>query len=243
MKIVTISDTHNKHESIDIPKSDIILFTGDCSGRGNYGEVKRFCQWYGSLKSAFKVMVCGNHDWGFQKDPRRFERLCKDNNIIYLNDTSTVIMGVKIHGSPVTPKFCNWAFNRSTTISDSMDLNSQRLGHSYIGNHWDLIPKDTDILLTHGPPEGVFDVTDRGDTAGCPVLMKKIKNDLNLKIHVFGHIHEGRGVYVDHNINKNKQSLTFVNTSCLTSRYKPQLDKTFVFDWDYVKNGVSVGRD
>ena len=34
------------------------------------------------------------------------------------------------------------------------------------------MPKDVDVLITHGPPAGVGDLTVKGIRAGCQVLLK-----------------------------------------------------------------------
>jgi len=66
---------------------------------------------------------------------------------------------------------------------------------------WSKIPDDTDVLITHGPPYGVLDQCP--DTygapshAGCPELCKAVEKIPSIKLHVFGHIHEGYG-QVDH---------------------------------------------
>ncbi|NRS87458.1 Icc-related predicted phosphoesterase [Flavobacterium sp. 7E] len=62
-----------------------------------------------------------------------------------------------------------------------------------INKHWKLIPKDTDILITHGPPFGILDLTASNYNAGCEMLLKKV-NQIKPKLHVFGHIHEGYGI-------------------------------------------------
>jgi len=33
---------------------------------------------------------------------------------------------------------------------------------------------DTDVLITHGPPYGILDLTDEGVKAGCEELMKAV---------------------------------------------------------------------
>jgi len=53
----------------------------------------------------------------------------------------TTIEDLKFWGSPVQPEFFNWAFNRERGED--------------ICKHWDLIPDDTDILITHGPAFGI----------------------------------------------------------------------------------------
>ena len=54
------------------------------------------------------------------------------------------------------------------------------------------IPTNTDILLTHGPPAGIGDLTRRGDNAGCVNLLHEIQTRVKPLYHGFGHIHEGK---------------------------------------------------
>jgi hypothetical protein len=37
---------------------------------------------------------------------------------------------------------------------------------------WGSIPDDIDILMTHGPPAHIGDLTVRGERAGCPELLR-----------------------------------------------------------------------
>lgn len=61
---------------------------------------------------------------------------------------------------------------------------------------WDLIPEDTDVLITHGPARGMRDFT--GDEhAGCEELMRRKQQLHGLRLHVCGHIHQAYGVTVD----------------------------------------------
>jgi len=100
-----------------------------------------------------------------------------------INET-VIINGTKIYGSPYTPTFGNgWAYNCDRT-------KIQRV--------WDMIPKDTDILITHGPPAGILDLTKSGDevlkSVGCKSLLNTVFN-LDIKLHVFGHLHDEEGIY------------------------------------------------
>lgn len=88
------------------------------------------------------------------------------------------------------------------------------------GNHdWDLIPSDTEILVTHGPPKDILDMcvfpngTDR-EGVGCEDLLSQIMRIPTIKLHVFGHIHEGKG-------HTYKYGKTFVNASSLDQLYRP----------------------
>jgi len=57
-----------------------------------------------------------------------------------------------------------------------------------------MIPDDIDILITHGPPLGYGDFCFSQMRAGCSELLSTIQQRVKPKIHVFGHIHEGKHV-------------------------------------------------
>lgn len=90
-----------------------------------------------------------------------------------------------------------------------------------------MIPPDTDILITHGPPYGFADKTYGGLSVGCEELIKVI-DVIKPKVHVFGHIHEGYGIARnDHTV--------FINASTCTLRYRPE-NKPIVFDLPIINN-------
>jgi Icc-related predicted phosphoesterase len=84
---------------------------------------------------------------------------------------------------------------------------------------WDQIPEDTDILITHGPPKGILDLTYRRDNAvdvcGDSSLLKRVMK-LDLKLMCFGHIHNCKDL-TNAGIKKifGKETI-FSNGSCVT---------------------------
>ena len=78
---------------------------------------------------------------------------------------------------------------------------------------WSKIPNDVDVLITHGPPANILDLTISNEHAGCAQLLKRIKQ-IKPRLHVFGHIHEGYG-------REEQDSTIFVNASTCNLRYKP----------------------
>jgi Icc-related predicted phosphoesterase len=208
LKIDAISDTHNKHKKIALPGGDILIHSGDVSGRGESGEIIPFLDWYADQDYSTLILVPGNHDFGFEKQPERYAKECGDRNIVLLNDSACTIEGIKIHGSPCQPWFHSWAFNRARTQAEATKQ------HPWIKPHWDLIPEDTEVLITHGPPHMILDDANaRGysNHVGCEELAKRIL-ETKVKLHIFGHIHEGAGYkYLD--------GRTYVNASSLDGMY------------------------
>lgn len=207
MKIIAISDPHNKHNQVYkwLESADMIICAGDISGRGYAHEVENFFVWFSALPYKYKIMIAGNHDFLFEQYPEKAKEMMPDN-IIYLEDSSVVIEGLKIYGSPITPFFYNWAFNRFRGDD--------------IKKHWDKIDIDTNILVTHGPPFGILDFVPNGrfqphnpsDNVGCADLRERIKELKDLKVHIFGHIHEEYG-------DETVDGVRYLNAAILDDRY------------------------
>ena len=202
MKLVCISDTHSLHRRIpDIPDGDVLIHAGDCLGQGTLENVRDFNDWLGTLPHRHKIVVAGNHDWAFQETPELARQALTE--AIYLEDSGVEIEGVRFWGSPWTPVFMNWAFmlQRGESLYEK----------------WQLIPDNTDVLITHGPPKGIGDEVMLGSNAlnvGCEQLLDRIQQ-LLLKAHVFGHIHEGYGEYL-------QGETRLINASTCNERYMPE---------------------
>lgn len=201
MRLVCISDTHSLHHRIpEIPEGDVLIHSGDCLGAGTLKNVEDLNNWLGTLPHRHKILIAGNHDWVFQEAPELAREAL--TNATYLEDSGVEIEGVRFWGSPWTPTFLDWAFM----------LDRGQALH----NHWEQIPENTDVLITHGPPKGIGDEVQMGfrcQNVGCEDLLHRIRQ-LSLKAHIFGHIHEGYGEYL---LGKAR----LVNASTCTARYEP----------------------
>jgi Icc-related predicted phosphoesterase len=198
MQITIVSDTHGLHNQLQLPGGDLLIHAGDVTARGNETEVVQFLEWFKNQKYTHKIFIAGNHDWFFENETAEYIQSLIPKEVTYLNDSGICIDGYLIWGSPIQPTFFNWAFNRNRGDE--------------INKHWQLIPKNTDILITHGPPFGILDQTLRGEKVGCEMLLEKV-NEVQPKLHVFGHIHEGYGMI-------KKENSTFVNASVLDIGYR-----------------------
>ena len=201
MRLVCISDTHSMHRRItDLPEGDVLIHAGDCLGAGTLQNVEDVNDWLGTLPHRHKIVIAGNHDWVFQEAPDLARAAL--TNAIYLEDDGIEINGLRFWGSPWTPTFMDWAFmlDRGQPLYD----------------HWQQIPQNTDVLITHGPPHCIADEVETGLrrlNVGCSDLLDRI-DDLSLKAHIFGHIHEGYGEVV-------LGGTHFVNASTCDERYRP----------------------
>lgn len=202
MRLILISDTHNQCKGLAVPEGDVLIHAGDGTEIGDFRGVAAFLAWMDRQPHPRKVIIAGNHDWMFQRDPGLAEMLLRDSypEITYLQDSGCEIDGLKFWGSPWQPQFMNWAFNLP------------RKGEQ-LRQKWSLIPVDTDVLITHGPPCGLLDqVEGTNEHLGCEELAMRLAA-VRPKLHIFGHIHTGYGV-------KEQKGTLFVNASILNEGYK-----------------------
>lgn len=219
MRIAFISDTHGQHKKLDsfLPGGDLVIHGGDLTGRGYNHEIDSFCGWYHKLENyKHKIFIAGNHDFGFEdRETEALEIVGSHNReLVYLKDQVFIIPGnpdIIIAGSPWQPEFYDWAFNLP------------RMGDE-LKSKWDSIPKQTDILVTHGPPFGILDYAKySAKNVGCELLLERVKL-IKPKIHIFGHIHEGAGYVFDGHTH-------FINASVLNERYEFS-NRPILVDWD-----------
>lgn len=234
MRIVCISDTHSLHTGMvhEIPSGNVLIHAGDISNRGGEKDVTDFVHWFQNIKGFdMKIFVSGNHDHCFERvnEPHHkgdyywLHNLMSPENlsqsdVVYLQDDFITIdtpefsKPIKFYGSPWQPWFYDWAFNLP------------RMGEELL-EKWNNIPTDTDVLITHGPPNGFGDLVNNwrqpNTNVGCELLRNRIE-EIKPLLNVFGHIHEGYGVYTN-------DKTTFVNASICTSDYRPT-NKPIIID-------------
>jgi predicted phosphohydrolase len=165
--IVAISDTHNHHQKVKLPKGDILR-----------DDTISFLKWFSGQPHTTKIFIAGNHDFYAERHPVLFRELVPDN-VHYLYNESVIAQGLKIWGSPYTPYYGGLAFNKKRG-KDSKAI-------------WDQMPSGIDILITHGPPYGVLDHTFKYTHVGCEELKAKV-DEVKPRYHIFGHIHEQPGI-------------------------------------------------
>ncbi len=181
MRLVLISDTHNQHPRLVLPPGDLLVHAGDFTMRGTEPEVTAFGSWLEAQPFEHKIVVAGNHDFLFERDPLRARALLPPD-AHYLLDSEVTLGGLRFWGAPWQPWFMDWAFN----LKRGPELAAK----------WALIPEGVDVLITHGPPQGTADRTTSGEDVGCADLARAMAR-VKPRLSVFGHIHEGYGVYGD----------------------------------------------
>jgi predicted phosphodiesterase len=213
MKIVALSDMHGQLPR-QVPACDLLLLAGDATPVVNHGLNFQaswldgeFRSWLKHLPARKIIGIAGNHDLVFEHAP---EKVPSDLPWTYLQDSGITWEGLHIWGTPWQPWFWDWAFNG----------NPDRLQRQ-----WALIPNDTDILVVHGPPRGYGDGVPEKDgvrLCGCPYLLERIK-EIQPRLVVFGHIHEGRGEW---QLGRSR----LANVTIVDAQYRAAYDP-YVLEW------------
>lgn len=204
------------HDAIKVvPDGDVLVHAGDFTGKGDPERVREFNEWLGKQSHKHKIVIPGNHELTFQRGakdsngsfymtPEQAQALI--TNATLLIDQELIIDGVKFYGSPWQPAFHNWAYNITL--------------RARLKQIWEKIPDDTNVLITHGPPNRILDLVPNRDAyggsdehCGCHELKQRIV-DVRPKLHIFGHIHEGYGQLVH-------DGTTYVNASICDGNYRP----------------------
>lgn len=205
MKLVLLSDTHGKHHKVKVPDGDVLVHAGDCLSDGyDFRELKDFAKWFHAQPHRHKILIAGNRDWLFEKQPHLAKEIFA--GVHYLCDSGVLLKDIAgayedkyFWGSPYQPEFFNWAFN----VPRGAELKK----------HWDLTPRSTNVLITHGPPRGILDTVKAGrEHLGDDDLLTAVRR-VSPAVHVFGHIHGGAGVL-------SGWPTTFVNASVVNEAYQ-----------------------
>jgi Icc-related predicted phosphoesterase len=214
MKIVCISDVHERWHKLVIPECDILISAGDYSFRGEKHIVKEFHKWLDKQDARYVISVQGNHELWVEENFLEAKQIAQEAcpGVYFIDEGPIEIEGIKIYGSAITPFFCNWAWNRHP---------------QEITKHWNRIPDDTQILITHGPSYNILDKTcyatgeERPEPLGCYQLVKRIEQLKDLDLHFCGHIHHSHG-------QKHIDGVSYYNASICDESYYPSNPITVV---------------
>lgn len=215
VRLVFISDTHGKHESLAVPDGDVLCHTGDFTHGGTEAEARAFLDWFGALPHAAKIFIAGNHD--------RFEDAVDDEllntwlpgGVSYLRDGGVIASGLTFWGVPWIP------------------LSARFIGMSFLkdpgadmAERWALVPPETNIILAHSPPYGILDRSlarsSRGQRGGCRDMAERL-DVVSARVVAFGHIHDSYGSVDD-------GRRLYLNTSIVDKLLRPRRAARVV-DW------------
>ncbi|KAG0650415.1 Metallophosphoesterase domain-containing 1 [Hyphodiscus hymeniophilus] len=207
-----------------LPKVDILLHCGDLTERGGLEAYKGVIRMLSGIDAELKLVIAGNHDvsldgpyWytkacgpanpeAYAEHKRGIEimtgPLAKEAGVTYLEEglhNFILTSGAKctVYASPYQPEFCGWAFPYERDEDRFNPPHQTVAGVKNIAvNPVPAFP-GIDIMMTHGPPEGILDKAGRSPrvSAGCHALLRAVSRARPL-LYCFGHIHEAHGAMI-----------------------------------------------
>lgn len=192
---------------------DLLIVTGDLTKSDKIDQYSDFFSWFSCQNYSHKVIIAGNHD---NEIANGLDFSFEDERIYYLEDSGIEIDGMKIWGTPWSPRFpginpkcCAFTYFDETRFYDE---------------HVITIPKDIDILITHTPAFGILDGIPNEDGsdyhAGSKALEGWLKYVHRPRLHVFSHIHEAHGQTEYFPVFGGEMMIS-VNCSIMNEKYKP----------------------
>lgn len=200
-----------------LPAADVLLHAGDLTGNGALYQHEVTAEMIRNAPAILKIVIPGNHDLTLDEEyyPQQWKvhgwasgkqdtDACRalytgseaeSSGIVYMEEgvrTFTLANGASltVYASAYTPEFCNWAF----AYERHQDrFNTPRPDAGFKATHTVPDHGTIDIMLTHGPPQGILDETAHGgQNVGCEYLLNAVSR-CKPRLHAFGHIHEGWG--------------------------------------------------
>ncbi len=181
MIIDCISDLHGFFPKLE--GGDLLIIAGDLTANDSIQQLEKFYDWLALQQYKKKIYIAGNHDNLLFEKKYHTPQFCDAE---YLCDSTTKFDGLNIWGTP-------WSmhFKQINPKCKAFVTSENKLEEKY-----KKIPKDTDIIISHGPPYGILDGVKRNngeiEYTGSPSLLSAMFR-IKPKLMVFGHIHEGYG--------------------------------------------------
>jgi Icc-related predicted phosphoesterase len=170
MRIIAISDVHEKWDSLELPAGDVLVIAGDLCERRDESFAAAD-EWLASVQASYSrvLYVPGNHDGRVMYDPRKYGTLAPNLFAAMLVDKAIFHNDLRLHAMP-------WDFaDRDAPES--------------------LIPSGLDILVTHEPVFGILDFSPKSqaDRLGNRTLLQRV-NEMKPRLMIHGHCHMAYGI-------------------------------------------------
>lgn len=206
-RFLVISDTHGSEDfRTPLHPVDVAIHCGELTQESKLDQFRATLRFLKGLDAPLKLVIAGNHDftldtpvlkrkiaeagpleqtlvdqeYGVFGQARRLLDDAADGAIVFLDEGVhhfDLANGahLMVFASPYTPSTNDSAFQY----------------HPYLSDYWDIDPL-ADIITTHGPPQGILDMSFSKERLGCPGLFQEIARRKPL-MHCFGHVHEAWG--------------------------------------------------
>ncbi|CAE8610676.1 unnamed protein product [Polarella glacialis] len=191
LRIVIVSDTHERHRQVMVPEGDVLLHCGDilmssslCRADRSLEALRDFNRWLGCQPCREKVVIGGNHDFGLEQLGPSFGSALLSEASALLQDSSVVlpVSGLKIYGN---------AYSEGSSHNRAWQASSQVTAEACQGS---------DIVMTH---QLNTSMQDKLQAAG-----------VRPRLWASGHDHDQHGVNL-------RGFTLFVNAAIHDDKYRP----------------------
>lgn len=192
---------------------DLLIVTGDITAHDTFKEYTEFNHWLCRQPYHKTMVIGGNHDTLLESYIDSTMHCFQEDILIppiwmsstYLQDRAYEYLGLKFWGSP-----------HSLWFEDINPLSAAFTGDEiYLKKHYQHIPDDVDVIISHTPFHEVLDKNDAGHHCGS-VELKKAIDRVNPKYFICSHIHEQGGLTYKY------KDTTCINCSIMDRDYKPR---------------------
>ncbi|CAO2657619.1 Nn.00g037450.m01.CDS01 [Neocucurbitaria sp. VM-36] len=211
-----MSDTHSADLPSTLPECDVLLHCGDFTEDGSPTSISEALGALSSVKAELRLVIAGNHEISLDKqyylsqggsvvDVEAAQEMISNDpiskastsGVTFLSEgthTFTLSSGAtfSVYASPYTPAYGASGFQYPTNEDRFNPPESTPAWAYNSSTESSLIHNDIEILMTHGPPKYILDLTPDGRSAGCEHLRRALER-VKPRLHCFGHIHEGYG--------------------------------------------------
>jgi Icc-related predicted phosphoesterase len=172
IKLTHISDTHGYHNKLHLNGGDILIHSGDIVDYHRTISNEETIEWLSKTPYKYKILILGNHD-------SNILNIELPENVFILNNQTIELLGINFYG----------------VTSNLIETNSIHNFNQLPENKIQFLDVYPDVLITHGPPKGIFDIK-QGNSLGSTTLLDFVKTR-KPKYHLFGHAHHWRGIHND----------------------------------------------
>ena len=210
---LVLSDTHGQRlRQTPQQKVDVVVHCGDLTQHSKLDEFRTTIELLKDIDAPLKLVIAGNHD--FSLDLPVFKKKLDEGNRLgeILNaDLVTSEYGSFGEAQELLSRAAQYDIHFLTEGTYSFSLENGTClnvyaspytpspssaddlwGFQYSSTHDFDIPRGTDLVITHGPPKGLFDMTAEKSRIGCGSLFAAVAR-AQPKVHCFGHVHNGWG--------------------------------------------------
>ncbi|VBB79690.1 Putative Metallophosphoesterase [Podospora comata] len=172
-----LSDSHAEKglAILNVPV-DVAIHCGDLTEESQIHEFQTSLDLLRRIDAPLKLIIAGNHDVGEAR------RLFNSEDVVFL------VKGIHSFALRSGAKLTVYA----SPFRPSLEADDWGFQYKRGENHEFNIPSDVDIVITHGPPNGILDRAASKQRLGCEHLFAAVAR-ARPKMHCFGHVHNGWG--------------------------------------------------